>query len=214
MVTVACVLKSGGWCTPEYVYSLQAGVEKYLSREHTFVCLTDKNIAGVECIRFDNEWPGWWSKIELFRKGLFKGPVLYLDLDTVLVSNFDSLFKCNQAIAMIDNFYHPEYAGSGVLYWNGDMSFIYDAFRGSAENVMSLYQRWGDQLFIERLLKTRGCIKEVPRLHEWAKIVSYKRDIRDRGRVIPPGTQIICFHGTPKPHDSGVLPCVQKYWRI
>ena len=47
---IACVLKSGG---------------DFLPAEE-FICLTDLDL-DCQTLALDHDWPGWWSKIELFR---------------------------------------------------------------------------------------------------------------------------------------------------
>src|SRR6185437_8074786 len=59
MLTVACVLKSGGVYTPEYVERLRSGVGQHLDH-YKFVCLSDVDVP--DRIPLENDWPGWWSK--------------------------------------------------------------------------------------------------------------------------------------------------------
>ena len=94
MITVACVYWQGQFRGREDIYSVE-WVEKMknmvarnLPREHRFVCLSNVKIPCCERIPLQNDWPGWWSKIELFRPGLFDGDrVLYIDLDTIIVND-------------------------------------------------------------------------------------------------------------------------------
>ena len=69
MITILCVLKSGGVYDIEWVRKLRDGVSRNLSQEHRFVCLSD---VPVPCRRIpiEHHWPGWWSKIEMFKPGL------------------------------------------------------------------------------------------------------------------------------------------------
>lgn len=90
MITVACVYWAGRFrgreaiYTPEWVGKLRNMVRQNLPVEHRFVCLTNSRVP-CEKIPLKHNWPGWWSKIELFRPGLFENDrVLYLDLDTVI----------------------------------------------------------------------------------------------------------------------------------
>src|SRR4051812_39102361 len=89
-LTVACVYRSGGrQYSSRYVDVLQSMVARHLSLPHRFVCLTDVTDVGCERIPLETDWPGFYAKIELFRPGLFHGPVLYLDLDTVIHGSID-----------------------------------------------------------------------------------------------------------------------------
>lgn len=90
-LTIACVLRSGGVYDAEWVAKLQRGVARHMTLPHRFVCLSDVDVP-CERIPLVTDWPGWWSKIELFRKGLFDGPVLYTDLDSVITGPLDGMF--------------------------------------------------------------------------------------------------------------------------
>jgi len=86
MLTVACVLRSGGKFDSEYVRKLRDGVLRFANVPHRFVCLSDVDVP-CERIPLEHNWPGWWSKIELFRPGVIKAPMLYLDLDTIVIGS-------------------------------------------------------------------------------------------------------------------------------
>lgn len=93
MTTIACVLKSGGIYTPEWVYALKRGIARHAS-DYRFVCLTDAaGLPPVWSVSLAYHWPGWWSKLELFRPGVFEDGerVLYLDLDTLVVGDVGEL---------------------------------------------------------------------------------------------------------------------------
>ena len=88
MTTVATVLRSrGGRYGPGWVRRLAAGLRRHLPRPYRLVCLTDvpDAVADVaEPIPFRYDWPGWWSKLELFREDVSVGRMIYFDLDTVI----------------------------------------------------------------------------------------------------------------------------------
>jgi alpha-N-acetylglucosamine transferase len=67
-------------------------VSRNLTIPYNFVCLSNTDVP-CERIPLIHDWPGWWSKIELFRPGLFEDWVLYLDLDVLIMQNIDDLVK-------------------------------------------------------------------------------------------------------------------------
>ena len=75
MTTIACVLRSGGDYGPEWVEKLACSAGNVMGYRLglRFVCLTDMEVPHVECIPLAYGWPGWFSKLELFRPGLFAG---------------------------------------------------------------------------------------------------------------------------------------------
>lgn len=97
-LTIVCVLWQGDFRHREYefdwVVKLRNMAKKNISIAHEFVCLTNikpmkKESEGIKIIPLINDWPGWWSKIELFRPDIFEGRVLCLDLDMIIIDNID-----------------------------------------------------------------------------------------------------------------------------
>jgi hypothetical protein len=210
MLTVACVLKSGGDYWPEHVQALRDGVERNLSLAHRFVCLTDME---VDCERLPlrNGWPGWWSKLELF-DGRLEGSVVYLDLDTIVVGSLDEI-AIGHRFTVLRNFWAEVYGehdriGSGLMAWDCDLSAIYHAFAAEPERFIREYKtraKWGDQGFIKDHTPV-----EPERWQDKhpGKVVSFKKHVRPAGRV-PVGAAIVAFHGQPRPFD---LSMRQRAW--
>lgn len=197
MLTVACVLKSGGEYLPEHVIALRDGVERHLP-DAAFVCLSDIDVPGVTRKPLLCDWPGWWSKMEAFCPGTFAAPVLYLDLDSVVVGDLSDIAAYRGPFAMLRDFYRPERGQSAVMAWTPGTHTdeMYRRFAGRASDHMARLR--GDQDFINE------CLPEADRLQDHApgQIVSYKRDIRDAGLNAPPnGARLVAFHGVPRPWE-------------
>jgi hypothetical protein len=93
---VACVLHDkafrGRHYSAEWVLRLRAMVARNLTVPHLFVCLSNAYVPGVERISLKHDWPGWWSKIELFGPSFkSEGRVFYLDLDVIINGNLDEM---------------------------------------------------------------------------------------------------------------------------
>src|SRR5690606_21480964 len=157
-LTVACVLRSGGVYSPEWVDRLAIQVHHHL-RPARMVCLTDdKGWSGpYDFVPLAHDWPGWWSKIELFRPGLFSGPVLYMDLDSVLlkpipnfVSQMQAMARNGHGLAMLDDFFYPARPASGVMAWEPSplTERIYHEF--AADPKAAMQTRHGDGGWIGR----------------------------------------------------------------
>lgn len=93
MTTVACVWVQGHVpFTAEYVRKLAAMTRRWMDRPYRFVCLTDrprKLEGAVETVEIPGPGGlfGWWPKLRLFDPSVgLSGRVLYLDLDTLIVS--------------------------------------------------------------------------------------------------------------------------------
>lgn len=194
MITVACVLRSGGRYTPEWVRKLQAGVAKHARGDYRFVCLSDVDVP-CERIPLREDWPRWWCKIELYTPGQFEGPVLFLDLDTVVVGDPLPLARTTPGVTMVSDFYWPREGNSCALSWHGDdMAKVKRAFDRNPRGTIMRWDRArgakiGDQGFT---FATMRPVDFFPR----DEVVSYKRS----GRNGPPqGARLMCYHGNPKP---------------
>lgn len=204
MVTIACVLKSGGDYTVGYVDALWKAVVKNSAYPINLVCLS--NIKGEhQDIALKDNLPGWWSKIELFK---LKGPVVYLDLDTVIVGSIDPLIElaclCGEDEFFMLRALNPKRKrASGVMIWNGDWSWIHSEFKDKyIERI-----RW-DQKYIELKLARRE-IKAKSIQDYITGIYSYKLHCKPKP---PEDARIILFHGRPRPHEVNWLGWVKRNW--
>lgn len=195
MITVACVLRSGGCYTPEYVRRLREGVEKHLPVPHTFVCLSDVDVPGR--IPLENDWHGWWAKIELFR---LRGKVLYFDLDTVINGDLTEIATYPHKFTMLRDFNRPSFYASGVMAWEGDYSHLYTGFDLERCGKYGRLPLWGDGGYIQdHLMKANTPVEFFQDLFP-GQIVSYKKELnRAEARVV-------CYHGKPRPHETGWKP--------
>lgn len=214
-VTVACVLRSGGIYTATWVERLQRGVARHLTVPHRFVCLSDVDVP-CERIPLVTDWPGWWSKIELFTPGLFDGPVLYFDLDTVIVGSLDAIARHPHRFTMAHEYYRPAQHCSTAMAWDGREDFgLFELFRARPNIFQAFYRRSqpkiGDQGFIEDVLERKGVrIDTFRELFGERSIASYKvHKCQDRP---PSDAAVVAFHGNPKPHEitQGWVP---RAWR-
>jgi hypothetical protein len=199
MLTVICVLRSGGVYDESWVDKLQRGVARNLTRPHRFVCLTDMNVS-CETIALQHNWPGWWSKIELFKPGVIAGDTLYLDLDTVITGSLDELLKLECDFAMLQNFNNPDMVGSGVMWFSKVPHKVYEKFAKQPDAYIAHYKRnqngsyLGDQAFVWDALG-----RNVTFLTGHFKgIKSYKYHCK---RILPDDAKIVCFHGKPSPPE-------------
>lgn len=183
---------------PEYVYALQAGIQRYYSLPHEFVCITSQSLPAVNCIPEMDPWPGWWQKVSAFR---LDGPFCLIDLDMVIVGSIDWLADYAECdLAAILNWgvngggclYSDEIAGA-VVVSNGRNPQVADAM---SDAVIRRLDPHGDQTFLTE--QFRGRITYMPQ----ERICSYKRHVRDTGRI-PDAASIVAFHGSPRPHEVG-----------
>lgn len=179
---VACVLKSGGCYTPEYVSRLKAGVDANL-KGHDFVCLSDVPVP-CDRIPLTEGLPGWWSKLELLRLP----EALYFDLDTVITGDLAEIAEYPHTFTMLSDFYRPERPASGVMAWRGDYSFLLDEY-----DPDRTYPGHGDQGYIASKIEPERFQDLFPGQITSRK-VKHTRNSNER---------VVCFHGAPRPHEVG-----------
>ncbi len=226
MITVACVLRTGGIYDRSWVERLHRAVEQHLSEPHFFLCLTDDRktarewTAGIHWRILRHGWPGWWSKFEVYTLREFYGRVLYLDLDVAIVGSLDALldaettpfdgrsFEPEGTFVACRDFYRPDQFNTSVLLIE-DRRDIYETFLGQADSIMSVWR--GDQEWLSVI---------VPEARLWnTEVVSYRKHCRARLHMTgqppaslpaPAGASVVCFHGLPKMPDAEGWP--REYW--
>lgn len=173
-----------------YVNRLYQMCKRQLSVPFKFLCFTD-DPSGLKCEsrKLPNGLVGWWNKLYLFKSGLLKGKVLYLDLDTIIIDSLDFVSSFEGDFAILRDFYRPEGYGSGVMLWNKAPD-LWDEWNKAGKPDHGL----GDQGFVEKRIKNALRLQDLfPQ-----KFVSFKADCSEK---IPEGAAVVCFHGVPKPHQ-------------
>jgi hypothetical protein len=206
VLTVACVYRTGGDYTPEYVYRLRDAFAKHCKAPHRFVCLSDAKVPGVEVIPLVNKWSGWWSKLELF---YLQGPVVYCDLDTMILNDITDICARPHSFSILmgvgatpTSIGGGEYDfGSAFMAWNQDLSHIPAAFSPERIPEYSVKKKWGDQSFIQDHLN-----RPAEKLQDIfpGRFVHYKQHCRDQHKnsiPAPSGASVVLFSGRPRPHE-------------
>jgi len=190
MITVACV-NHGNYLShgEEYVDNLRAMVARAMPTGQTYT---------FRCLKDIGPWGSWWSKIELFRPGMFpRGRVLYLDLDSVITGPLAPVFQDTGTIYLTDWGWRTHTLCSSVMVWDtGAHVNIFEKFNGS---VPKSYR--GDQDWITSLGEWNRLPPHLCRSYRYHSV-----------KAPPPGCSVVNFHGLPKPHQlaSGWVPQV---WR-
>lgn len=224
-VNIVCVFKINKFknkdkiieYNPIHVQWLKNMVEEHVCAPHRFICLSDHGEIDRVCERIPlkHNWPGWWSKMELYRPGLFDGPVFYIDLDTVILDNIDDmLIPVHESYFMVlKNLCRGYGFGSGLMAWEGDFSELYRIFLQCPDKYIKKFissAHWGDQGFLQVYLEGTAYWQDYyPKA-----VVSYYFDMFKKGIKQPPkGARIICAQGLPKPWDikEEWVPTLIKY---
>lgn len=182
----------------KYVRILREKVTAHLCLPHRFVCLSD---VAVPCdhIPLRSVWPGAWAKLELFRHGLFDGPVLYLDLDTVVLGELDELAR----VALDGEFAAATHRMGGldaaVMAWRVDCSFLYRRYAWMPEYWNHRHRETGHRGYVEGGLRRAGIGWRAIDEKAPGSLIDYA-DLGPAGTV-PPSARLCVFHGRPRPHE-------------
>jgi hypothetical protein len=200
MNTVICVLKSGGIYKPLDVDKLRNQVSRHLSIPHEFICLSDVEV-NCRRIALQHDWPGWWSKIELFKPDVITFKTVYLDLDMVILDDFAELFDCQHDFAMMHNFNRSGYPSSTLMFFNGKAPVdVYKKFVVNPQHWIQYHKEnqdgpyIGDQAFVWDSLDRNVALLDTKQYG----IKSYRKQILSAG-VVPAKTKIVSFAGRYKP---------------
>lgn len=232
MLTIACVYKSktlttiggltGGDYGPEWVVKLRNAVARSFTVSHRFVCLSDVVIPGVKTVPLRNNWPGWWSKVELFRRGQFQGPVLYFDLDVVMRGNLDAMAGPFPGMVMLGDKLEGV-LNSTALWWDAsDPTYgaIYERFEANVHGEVAARQgiaALGDQSLIQGTLQEAGHA-----VHVWQEVLPadwfvpfsfFSRYNPEIMQGLPEAARLIYCLGNPKFNWNGAPDHVRELWR-
>lgn len=215
MINFVCVLKKDpptkrnpSIYDKDWVNKLYRGIKRNYNKPFNFFCLSNIE-TDVETIPLIHDWKGWWSKIELFRPDLFQGPVLYMDLDIVVLSSFENLVNSlkKEKFYMLEGQSEKNAPNTSMMFWNGDYSFLYENFIKQRELIESKYTSGvtlGDQGYI---------FDNIPNINfmnrDFEKYFSWKHPTHPK---ILKDSSFLIFIGKEKPINNFELEIVEKNW--
>jgi hypothetical protein len=217
-IQVVCV-KWGTLYSADYVNKLHNGLRRNTLQNFKFTCFTE-NQKGIDheinCRTLPHrELRGWWNKVFLFSSEVgIKDRILYFDLDTVIVGNLDEIMNFNGTFAALRRLGKQRgfgSFGSGVMSWQGGWGHnIWEKFKEKMSENQT--KKGGDQAFLSKVIRP----EHVTLWQEWlkdSKIIGYKKDCRSNNNKIPTGTNVVCFHGNPRPHEIQNLSWMKAHWK-
>tara|TARA_B110000503_G_scaffold57915_1_gene92699 strand:- start:281 stop:934 length:654 start_codon:yes stop_codon:yes gene_type:complete len=211
-INVACVLRQGGKVGYDaaWVQKLKDAVSRNLTLPHKFICLSDCNVP-CERIPLDTGGDGFWAKMQLFKPGIFTGPVLYIDLDTVICQNIDEvILKVSNEEFVMWYESDKQVHSSAMMWWNGDHSYLWNLYLSTSlshwKNIYGAMPLYGDQALISENTKHTLFTDLLPT--EWFHIASKKDNFSNLDNV-----KILHFRKThTKPSTLITHPLVKQHW--
>ena len=217
---IATVFRSGGTYTQAHVDNIYNSCKKYIKADFDFYCLTDmpneftnKNINKVT---LQHNWPIYWSKMELFKPGVFPtdSNIFYIDLDTLITNDITASATYDTNFLGMRDFNTLNLLSSGLLKYKYRTShYIYNTFLLDPDKWMKC--RGGDQEAIHLILKqTPEYMQDIfpRRIGEFINHC-YKPETPNAPVKIDDHINIVCFHGRPKMENLMNNPVIRKWWR-
>lgn len=201
-----------------YVNKLYGMVSRNITPPYRFYCFTDDSNGirdEVSCLplpdlgcEVPNKVPGKWRKTALWGATLhdLSGPALFIDLDTVIVSNIDCFFDYKNAgdVILARNWLKPFHRlGQTTLfrYQIGEQPYMLEDFQKNPQTIAEHYRY--EQHYVTKHLKAsvsywpKAWVRHY-RVHCLGNY--FLRYIRPA--KIPRGAKIIAFPGQPNPTDA------------
>jgi hypothetical protein len=214
-INIITVLKSGPDWRPEFVVKLKKAVDRFLTLDHEFYCISDIDIPGVKTLPMIpiDAW-GVWAKPQLFREDLkLTENCLYIDLDTIICGSLDTfIMECvSHKFLMSACPWKGPISCSALMWWNGDYSYLWNKF------LTKPIEEWHTQYQTIEKYVDQGFISDYVE-HELFQNVLLNPDYV--GRIVKremkpnsPHSFLFCS-GNRKPWNSLHHPDVKKYWDL
>lgn len=233
-VHCACVIH-GNVYTWDYVQRLYNMIQRNLSRPFQLHVYTEPERSVPDpFVKHSLEiWPGfegpkkaWWYKIQVFNPAHHSGPLLYFDLDTVIVDNIDWITNLSSryfwAIKEFKYLWRPTIntVNSSVMWWDTkNFSYVWQDF--VQKNMVYLARQYrGDQDYISaKIPQKQRRFFDVERIWSWRWQAldggyNFKRRTSNApgtGTKIDSQCSVLIFHGQPKPHQVSD-PMITQNW--
>lgn len=225
-----CIVYAGTKFSTDYVVQKRRQLDKYCTKATRLTVLTDDPAAIVglglrdtRAVLLPNwQLTGrqlWWYKVYMFSRAIdWMGPVLYVDLDTIIIADIVHLYKYEQASFMILQDFNRAFIDTYPISNSSVMRFdprdhhdICEYFEDNREQIIRKFR--GDQDYLTDWFKRIGGSAWWPR--QWC--MSYKWEIVHGGSrrggpdlehprdyyqpdvpwVIPTDCCVVVFHGQP-----------------
>ena len=226
-IDCACVIHGNHLYSWDYVQKLYNMLQRNFTPEIRFHVFTehDRPVPANMIKHILTEWPGvvgpkksWWYKIQMFDHQHLQQRLLYFDLDVVITGNLDWMLDLDPqffwTLRDFKSLWRPNWQGinSSIMFWDTlRFKHIWQQFQ--QQNLAYLMRKFhGDQDFLTSIL-SQDDLRFVPD----QRVASWRWQIQDGGldfktrNYRTPGiaspildhTDILVFHGRPKPHEVG-----------
>ena len=233
-------MKWGTAYGPEYVNILAAMVKRHVTLPYRFICFTD-DTSGIHSYIETRPipeiplgsaaiWSGWRKLASLSPALGLDGPVLFLDLDLVIMENIDCFLTYEPGkFCIIENWTQLGQGIGNSSIYRYQAEAHHDVFNDFAQNHEQIYKDVeNEQMYLTWGVAKTQEVKYWPA--SWSR--SFKRHALPN-RLLryfvapkpPKDCKILVFHGPPKPIDAAYgrwpqkgkflrpAPWILKHWK-
>jgi len=224
VIDCACVIHGTGYHW-DYVQNLHAQLTRHHGdriRLHVYT-EHDRSVPPHLIKHCVEEWPGiagpkksWWYKMQLFNDQYHAGPLLYFDLDVIILQDMSwtrdldlNYFWAIRDFRYLQRSTHNT-INSSVMYWDTRrFGWVWrDFVKANLDEIVRRYP--GDQDYVTQVIdpmQRRYFDKNRFESYRWQSLdggFDFKtRVYRQPGQGFQPSgtTAAVIFHGSPKPHE-------------
>ncbi len=202
-ITVVLVLRSGGRFGLDDVKLLARKIHR--TSWVDLVCMSDMDfkIDGVERIPLDHNYPGWWSRMELYSPRMREyRPFLYVDLDTAVLGSLNELVEkipCKKTMYVpLEDFYQTNLLATGLLWMpleSDKINWVWVQWMKARCPVSSTRMDY----FLRQHIKPDVFWQELTQ-----SVKGFKKKGGGSRKYLesPNGASVVCFHGKPSIWDA------------
>lgn len=163
---------------------------------------------------------GWWNKINVYHREMPAGFILYMDLDIVLLKNFDREILFMQSRAEAISCVSDAIGWHGVQFSSSLMGFesgvhhqIFEAFQSNSSKLLNF--EGGDQVWTGPQLDSIYFVdRDFPNLKKNLKFHLATREGNNYKipTSISEDVKLVDCGGRPKPHELSSVPYIKSNW--
>lgn len=233
-IDCACVIHGNAYSW-EYVDRLYSMLCRNLTRPVRLHVYTEKDrVVSAPYVKHElDDWGlsgpkrAWWYKIQLFNTKLHSGPLLYFDLDIVIIRNIDWIWNLNLhhfwTVRDFKYLWRPSYysINSSIMWFNTEkFGYIWKNFK--KQNVHATILKYhGDQDYLsDNIPENTRQFLDLDQVKSWRWQCLDGGYIFEKKQHLAPGTgteitdltSVLIFHGKPKPIDIKD-PVIVQHWK-
>jgi hypothetical protein len=165
----------------------------------------------------------WWNKMYCYSNEMPAGWNVYLDIDNVLLKNFDEVIdfainKNSKMACLADSigWMNNKFCSSMMIYETGRMQDIYELFLPNEKKLIKF--DGGDQVWTGKFLRDNDiCYLNEELGDKWKKNLKFDLGKKVMGQwkfpeYIPNNIKIVDCGGRPKPHELENLRYIKENW--